>query len=171
MIDATDQSIESSITTFKAYCQVIPKYNVYSEYKLNLVNPVYSADVPEEAFSTTGFYIDSTDIVHYLDDDGVGNIRLYTIVEGTGVKSIKDAAIGTIDYANGYIYVKGLTIVNLVDANFYFIIKTQSYDVASIRNQIVNIPDSRITVSVVEDLQSSGTYAGGTNYKFTSSRN
>ena len=171
VIDATDQSIESSITTFKAYCEVIPKYNTYSEYKLNLVNPIYSASVPEEAFSTTGFYIDSTDIIYYLDDDGVGNIRLYTIIEGTGEKSIKNPAIGTIDYENGYIYVKGLTIVNLVDANFYFIIKTQSYDVASIRNQIVNIPDNRITVSVVEDLQSSGTYAGGTNYKFTSSRN
>jgi len=171
IIDDTDQSIESSITTFKAYCQVTPKYNVYSEYKLNLVNPIYSAGVPEEAFTSSGFYVDSTDVVHYLDDDGVGNIRLYTIIEGTGVKSIKNPSIGTIDYANGFIYVKGLTIVNLVDANFYFVIKTQSYDVASIRNQIVNIPDDRITVNVVEDVQSSGTYAGGTNYKFTSSRN
>ena len=170
-IDATDQSIQSNITTFKAYCEVIPKYNVYSEYKLNLVNPIYSAGVSEEAFSSSGFYIDSTDIVYYLDDDGIGNIRLYTIIEGTGDKSIKNASIGTIDYSNGYIYVKGLTIFNIVDANFYFIIKTQSYDVASIRNQIVNIPESRITVSVIEDLQSSGTYAGGTNYKFTSSRN
>ena len=61
--------------------------------------------------------------------------------------------------------------LNLNFFYFYFIIKTQSFDVVSVRNQIVDIPDTRINVSVIQDQTASGTYLGGTNYTFTSSRN
>lgn len=170
-IDATDQSILSNITTFKLYCEIIPKYNSPAEYKLSIVNPIYNENVPEEAFKSTGFYLDNTDTVYYMDDDGVGNIRVFSVIQGTGEKVIKYSKIGTIDYANGVIKVSGLRITNLLEPNFYFIIKTQSFDVASIRNQIVDIPDSRITVNIIQDQTASGTNLGGTNYKFTSSRN
>jgi hypothetical protein len=50
-------------------------------------------------------------------------------------------------------------------------IKPQSNDVVSIRNQLVTIPDNNITVSVVLDKVSVGDPGGGTNYIFTSSRN
>lgn len=170
-VDATDQSIQSSITTFKAYIEVTPKYNTYGEYRLNLGNPIYNELVPEEAFNTTGFYIDASDTIYYLDDDGLGNIRLYSKILSTGEKVYKNAKIGTVNYSTGVVSISGLRITNLVDPNFYFIIKTQSYDVVSVRNQIVNIPSDRITVNVIEDVSSSGTYRAGTNYKFTSSRN
>lgn len=170
-IDNTDQSITSNITTFKIYSEVIPKYNIAAEYRLNIVNPIYNEGVPEEAFGSTGFYIDNTDIVHYLDDDGLGTIRVYRVTNGTGEKVIVKSNVGTIDYNNGLVKISGLKITNLLEPNFYFIIKTQSFDVVSVRNQIVDIPDSRITVNVIQDTAASGSYLGGTNYKFTSSRN
>ena len=170
-IDATDQSILSNITTFKAYVEVTPKYNIYGEYKLNLANPIYSEGVPEEAFYTTGFYIDNTDNAYHLDDDGLGKIRLVKIIQETNQKAIVNDSIGTIDYATGVIKISKLRITNLVEPNFYFIIKTSSFDVVSVRNQIVDIPLNRISVEVIEDATASGTYLGGTNYKFTSSRN
>jgi hypothetical protein len=170
-IDATDQSILSNITTFKVYCEVIPKYNIAAEYRLNIVNPIYSENVPEEAFKSTGFYLDNSDTIYYMDDDGFGNIRIYNIIEGTGTKIIKNSKIGTIDYANGVIKISGLKIVNLVDANFYFIIKTQSFDVVSLRNYIVNIPDSRINITVMPDTTQTGVATTANNYTFTSSRN
>lgn len=170
MIDGLDQSISSSITTFTANVEVIPKYNVAAEYKLNLVNPIYSDGVPTESFKSTGFYLDSTDTIYYLDDDGVGNIRVFTTITTTGEKVIRNASIGTIDYQAGKISVNGLKILNLYEANFYFTIKTESFDVVSVRNQIVDIPDSRITVNIIEDAVASGTYKGGTNYIFTNSR-
>ena len=171
MIDNIDTSITSSISTFTAYVEMTPKYGLYSEYKLNFVNPIYSEGVPEEAFLSTGFYIDYTQTVYYMDDDGKGNIRLFKKIQGTGEKAIVNSQIGTIDYNSGLINIKNLKIVGLYEPNFYFMIKTQSFDVVSIRNHIVNIPSSRINVNLVEDAIASGTRLGGTNYTFTSSRN
>lgn len=169
-VDAVDPSIQSNITRIKAYVEIAPKYNSYSEYRLNLVNPIYSEGVPEEAFTSTGFYIDDTDNVYYLDDDGVGNVRLFRKIEGTGEKVVQNAKIGSIDYATGTIKISNLRITSLFDANFYFIIKTASFDVVSIRNQIVDIPVKRVTVSLIEDSIAAGTMIGGTNYTFTASR-
>jgi hypothetical protein len=170
-IDAADQSILSNITTFKIYAEVTPKYNIAAEYRLNIVNPIYNESVPEESFTSTGFYLDNSDTVYYMDDDGSGNVRTYSIVEGTGTKIVNNPKIGAIDYANGVVKISGLKIVNLVDANFYFIIKTQSFDVVSLRNYIVNIPDSRISISVIPDTSLSGITTTANNYTFTSSRN
>lgn len=169
-IDAVDASIESNISKHIAWCEVTPKFNVASEYTLNFVNPIYTENVAEEAFLTSGFYIDTTNTVYYMDDDGVGNVRLFSLVSGTGEKVIKNAKIGTINYSTGYIKISGLKIVDLDEANFYFKIKTSSNDVVSVRNQIVDIPDSRIVVNIIQDTSSSGTYQGGTNYIFTKSR-
>jgi hypothetical protein len=170
-IDATDQSILSSITTFTVYSEVLPKYNAPATYTLNIVNPIYNEKVPEEALKTTGFYIDNSDTIYYLDDDGVGNIRLYSLITSTGEKIIKNSSIGTINYINGSIVVRGLRITNLVEANFYFIIKTQSYDVVSVRNQIVDIPPERVTIHIIQDTTASTGLISGNNYTFTSSRN
>lgn len=169
-IDAVDPSIQSNITRLKAYIEIAPKYNSYAEYRLNLVNPIYSEGFPEEAFTSTGFYIDDTDNVYYLDDDGVGNVRLFRKIEGTGEKIIQNAKIGSIDYSTGTVKISNLRITSLFDANMYFIIKTASFDVVSIRNQIVDIPAKRVTVSLIEDSIAAGTMIGGTNYTFTASR-
>ena len=108
--------------------------------------------------------------MYYLDDDGVGNVRLFRKIEGTGEKVVQNAKIGSIDYATGTIKISNLRITSLFDANLYFIIKTASFDVVSIRNQIVDIPVKRVTVSLIEDSISAGTMIGGTNYTFTASR-
>lgn len=170
-IDASDQSILSSITTFRLFSEVIPKYNSAATYTLNLVNPIYNEKVPEEAFKSTGFYIDNSDTIYYLDDDGAGNVRLYSMIESTGAKAFKNLSIGRINYSTGSIVVRGLKITNLVEANFYFIIKTQSFDVISARNQIVDIPPSRVTVNAIQDKTASTGLISGNNYTFTSSRN
>lgn len=170
-IDAVDQSIQSNITTFKLYSNVFPKFNTTSQYILNLNNPIYSASVPEEAFITNGFYIDTTQRVYYLDDDGNGSIRLYYIVPGTSSKIITNPNIGTIDYSTGKIIVNGLNITNIVENDWYWTIKTSSYDVISNRSQILDIPTSRINVSVIQDASSAGFAPSLTTYKFTTSRN
>lgn len=170
-VDASDQSILSSINTFSIKCEMTPKFNVSADYSLNIGNPIYNEQVPEEAFASTGFYLDNSTTVYYMDDDGLGNIRVYSMLEGTGNKIVKYPKIGTIDYNNGTVKITGLKITNLEAANFYFVIKTQSFDVVSSRNKIVDIPSSRITVNIIQDTTASGTYLGGTNYQFTSSRN
>lgn len=165
-IDSVDQSILSNITSFKLYVEMTPKFGATAEYKFNLANPIYSEGVPEEAFYSTGFYIDNTSDVYHMDDDGVGNIRLIRFIADTNKKVIINPKIGTIDYAKGLIRVLNLRIVNLADLNFYFIIKTSSFDVVPIRNQIITIPSNRITVSTIENSSDASA-----NYRFTTSRN
>jgi hypothetical protein len=173
MIDNVDTSIQSSITRIKLFISVEPKFDITAEYKCNIINPIYSSGEPEESFISTGFYIDYTSNVYYLDDDGRGNIRLFRRIEGTNSKVIVNSSLGksTINYKKGIIKISGLKILRLDEPNFKFIIKPQSFDVVSVRNQIVIIPNSRVTVSLVEDTISSGMSTGGTNYTFTSSRN
>lgn len=170
-IDACDQGILSNITTFIAYHEVTPKFNLNSQYIFSFANPIYESGVAEDAFTTNGFYIDNTDTVYYLDDDGAGNIRLYSIIPSTNRKFIKNPSIGTIDYLTGNIKINGLFITDIVDSNFYFKIKTQSFDVVSIRNQIVDIPIDKVQVNVIEDASSNLNTFNGTSYKFSSSRN
>lgn len=169
-IDDADVSIQSNITKFKLYTEVIPKFGINSQYKVNILNPIFRAKNAEEAFLSTGFFIDETDTVYYLDDDGFGNIRLFSIIRNTGNKAIKNARIGTIDYEKGIVDIKNLNILNLVDANFYFIFKTASFDVVSVRNQVVDIPLTRLKVNVIQDQSTNAGLVSGFNYKFTSSR-
>ena len=171
MVDGIDPSITSNITTFKCFVEMTPKFGIYAEYRLNLVNPIYTEGVPEEAFLSTGFYLDSTTNVYYMDDDGQGNVRIFRKIQGTGEKYIYNPKIGTIDYNSGLVKINNLRILSLYEPNFYFTMKTQSYDVVSIRSQLVNIPSSRIIVNLVEDTIAAGTRLGGTNYTFTTSRN
>lgn len=169
-IDSIDQGITSNIVNFRVFNEIIPLFNSAAQYKLDLVNPIYTEIDPENSFTTTGFYIDNTDSVYYLDDDGKGNIRLFTIIKETGEKSIRNASIGRIDYAKGSIVVNGLRITSLLEPAFYFMVKTASYDVISVRNQIVTIPPERVRVNLIDDSSASIGFGNSVRYQFTPSR-
>ena len=110
----------------------------------------------------------------YLEDlpmsPGVGQLRMnyYNIDIKTYYKNF-----GTIDYATGTITMPELEITGIDETTgiFELIIKPQSNDIVSIRNQLVTIPDSYINVTMILDKTSIGDPAGGANYQFTSSRN
>lgn len=168
-IDSSDTGIVSNITKFMVYIDVTPKYLTFGEYVINFENPIHQTS-SGESIKTTGFYIDSTDTVYYLTDDGVGKIQLYSVIDETKEKIIKNANIGTVNYETGQIRITGLYLTNLAETNFYFIIRTSSYDVIPVRNQLIDIPTARIRVSAVEDVLSRGMTPSNTNYTFTASR-
>ena len=155
--------------------KVAPRYNVSAEYTLNMINPVYSAGVPEEAVSSTGFYIYGSEEIHYLEDDGLGNIRLYYNVasnSATGsTRFIVNPSIGTIDYANGLLNIKNLNITGLADVDWEITFKPQSNDIVSAYTQIAEIARDHLTVVAIADKTANGDLRGGKNYTFTSSRN
>ena len=175
-IDATEDSIISNITTIKLHREIDVQYNSNSTYTIYLGNPIYNSGVAEDSITSTGFYIQGNENVMYLED-------LPTLGTNTGVLKmwyyvgdIKTyyRTFGTVDYSNGTVTLNELEITGIDQTTsdiFELIIKPQSNDVASIRNQLVNIPDSQINVSVILDKVSVGDPAGGANYQFTSSRN
>jgi hypothetical protein len=168
-IDASDSAIVSNITKFTAYVDVTPKYLTFGEYNINFENPVYQSPAGG-SINTTGFFIDSTDTIYYISDDGIGRLFLYSLIPLTQQKVIKNANIGSVNYQTGQIKVNGLYLTNLAQTNLYFMIKTSSYDVIPVRNQLIDIPNARITVSVVEDTLSRGLTPSNSKYTFTTSR-
>jgi hypothetical protein len=175
-IDATEDSIISNITTIKLHREIEVKYNTNENYKIYLGNPIYYSGVPENSLTSTGFYIQGEpEKLMFLEDmpmgDKMGVVRMYyyNIDNKTYYKTF-----GSIDYTAGTVTLTELEITGVDQANggiFELIVKPQSNDVVSVRNQLVTIPDENINISMVLDKLTIGDPAGGANYQFTSSRN
>ena len=169
LIDETDPSIVNNITTVLLRRKMTPRYNVSAQYLLNMINPIYYSGVAEESFQSTGFYIDGSDQVHYLDDDGIRYVRLYRL--GTNAtKIIVNDQIGTIDYSKGIVDIKNLHITALADVDFELSIAPQSNDVVSALTQVAEIANDHLKITAIADKTASGDLRGGYNYQFTSSR-
>lgn len=168
LIDTTDKSFQNSITTVVLRREMVPAFDTAASYTVNLGNPIYNSGVPEDAVNTTGFYIPGNTTVHYIKDNGQGTLFLYYI-SGLDIIVVNNN-IGSVNYAKGIIDVEELTIDSLAGNKFEFIIKPQSYDVVSVRNQIVRIDPDLMTVRVLVDPISSGSARGGNAYIFTPSR-
>ena len=177
LVDQSDPSITHNITTVLLRRKIDPRYNVSAEYVINLINPIYTEGVPEDAVSSTGFYIAGSDDIHYLEDDGIGNIQLFyrgassQSSSGTGSSHIiVNPNIGTVDYANGIITIRNLNITAIADDYFELTIKPQSNDVVSAYTQIAEIDKDNLVVKVIADKTANGDLRAGKNYVFTSSR-
>lgn len=170
IIDEADESITNNITRISIRREFEPVYNISSEYKLVLINPISKeGNKLSDVFSSTGFFIPNSLFVHYLDDDGEGNVRLYYLNTNFD-KIIVNPTIGTIDYNNGIIVVRNLTLTGVDGGTFEFIVKPDSYDVVSALNQIVQISAEDLVVTSIADDTSSGNLGAGYNYKFNSIR-
>ena len=173
-IDKTDPSIVSSITTIKLRREVEPKYNLAANYLINLVNPFYYSGVPEQSVTTNGFYMAGRSEIMYLEDvpqgNNTGTFRIYYLDSNTNKQYLTET-VGIIHYSTGLIDIQGLTVTGIAEDTWDFIVKPQSNDVVSIRNQLVRIQDTHVVVNVIIDKVSVGDSAGNSNYIFTSSRN
>lgn len=165
-IDDAENSIQNSITTIKIHREVPVQINQSVQYVVDLGNPIYNSGVPEESILSTGVTTLNTSQVVYIDDvptegSDTGKLRLFYY---NGGKKVFVRNIGTVIYSKGLITINDLIITGVADNIFEIIIKPQSNDVASIRNQIVYIGNNLVTITPVIDTDAN-------NYSFTSSRN
>jgi hypothetical protein len=180
MIDMADPAIMNNITTVSLRRVIAPRYGVSAEYNINLINPIYTSGQPEGAVSSSGFYIQGDENrVHYLEDDGNGNLILYypaandntAVGAGSTVTHvIVNNKIGTVDYANGRLNIKNLNISALSDPEFEIRVKPQSNDVISAYTQIAQVDRAMLSVTAIPDKTLNGDMRGGKNYQFSSSR-
>ena len=169
LIDVCEKSITNSNNTVLIRRIIAPRYNVSAQYIIDIINPIYTTGLAQNNIYSTGIFIYGSDVVHYLDDDGVGNMRLYYI--GTSAeKIIVNPTIGTVDYAEGVINITNLHITNIADVDFEISIRPSSYDVVSAYDQIAEIARDHLNVTVIADETSNGDNRAGKNYVFTTSR-
>ena len=170
LIDNTEKSILSNNTTVLIRRQISPRYNVSAQYLLNIVNPIYTNGIPQDSIRSTGFYISEVDNnVYYLDDDGIGNVRMFYI-GSSAEKIIVNPTIGTVDYAEGIINIKNLLISSVAGVDFELSIRPSSNDVVSAYTQIAQIAPEHLTVTAIPDQTINGDLRAGKNYVFTTSR-
>jgi hypothetical protein len=170
LIDEAHPAITNNISRIMVRREFRPAYNISSEYKLLLINPISQDGGKQgDVFSTTGFYIPNSSRIHFLDDDAIGNVRLYYIGEDQ-TKVIVNPEIGEIDYEAGTVTVRNLTITKLDGPIFEFQVKPESYDVVSALNQITQISKELIQIQAIPDATANGDLQGGYNYDFQSVR-
>ena len=151
-IDDSDSAIINNVTTITLRRVLDVVFNLSTSYTIQLSNPVYKSGVAEEAVMTAGFYINDQQTVHYIDDDGAGNLRLFYYNPLDYTKVFVNSKIGTVNYDTGELKVNSLFVTGLVDSDFEFIVKTQSDDIISKHNQIVNIDPSYLIINVEQEI-------------------
>ena len=165
MVDDSEPSIVSNITTIELKKPVNVIYSISSGYTVDISNPIYYSGVPEESILSSGIYVPETSNVCFIDDipnedSYTGSLRLfYKDIAG---KKIEVKRVGTIDYVKGVLSVSDLIISNILGDEFFFKIKPQSNDVVSYQHQFIIIRNENVKVSAVVDAP--------TNYIFTRSR-
>lgn len=170
LIDASEDSILSNITTLSLVRSITPSIGTNTSYIIGIENPIYSEGVPENSVISDGFIVDGTAETVYLEDDGVGNIRLFYYANANTKKYVNTNQ-GTVDYTNGIITVNDINITYANNNKLTFTIKPQSNDVVSVRSQLVMIAEDQLAINAIADTVATGSSSGGTNYIFTPSRN
>ena len=179
LIDDTDESILSNITTVRLRKSFIPTIGSSTKYTINFANALYNphsghASVEGGILSSTGFKIDGdTTNIWFLDDDGQGNVRRYRM-DGS-VRSYGNSTQGTIDYLTGKVEVNSLNVSNIENIRgaastvIEVTVKPNSNDLVPIRNQILEIDVANSSVTVEADTLVGGSANAGIGYTTTSS--
>jgi len=179
LIDDTDESILSNITTVRLRKSFVPTIGSSTKYTINFANALYNphsghASAEGGILSSTGFKIDGDATnVWFLDDDGQGNVRRYRM-DGS-VRSYANNTQGTINYLTGVVEVNSLNVSNIENVRgaastvIEVTVKPNSNDLVPIRNQILEIDIANSSVTVEADTLVGGSANAGIGYTTTSS--
>ena len=155
LIDDTDTSILNNTTTVTLAKLVTPTTTTSTSYTLNFNNPFYNPVSGYNAadggiVASTGFFLGGT-TEYFFDDDGVGNLRIYSLVQA--VRTYFDSTAGTVDYENGVIKITSVLITSVSNVDgaastrFRITVLPKSNDVIPVRNQLLEIDTTNTTVT------------------------
>ena len=174
IIDNVDSSILSNITNVKVRKDFTPTLNSSTKYDIYFRNAIYNPHSGHESIlSSTGFKVSGNNNEMFLDDDGMGNVRVYYLV--SGIKTVHNATQGTIDYSTGEIIINSLSIASISDirgatSKVVEITATpSSNDIVPVRDQILEIDIANSIINVSEDTFVGGSSEAGVGYTTTSS--
>ena len=182
IIDDVDSAVLNNITdikiskTFKPTLASALKYTISFSNKLYHPYSGYAADTTGTTaggiLSSTGFTITGDSNTYYLEDDGVGVVNAYYI-SGAAKIYLASGAVGTIDYTTGDIVLTKLNVgtVGQVDGldstTIRLTVKPASNDVVPVRNQILQIDTTNLSVVGTVDTIAAGAGDAGVNYSTT----
>jgi len=179
LIDGTDNSILSNITTLKIRKDFTPtlssstKYNVYFRNALNNPHSGHNAEAGG-ILESSGFKVSGdSSTVFFLDDDGQGNVRRYSFSGATRVYA--NNTQGTIDYDTGAITLNSLSVLSVenirgaASTKIELTVVPNSNDVVPVRDQILEIDTANSSITVSADTFVGGSAEAGVGYTTSSS--
>jgi len=177
LIDDTDTSILSNVTSIKIRKSFTPTLSASTRYDIYFRNGIFNPHSGHKSgtggvISTSGFKVPNDNNVYYLDDDGSGNIRRYYFVGS--VRTYANNTQGTVNYATGQITINSLTVAsveNIRGASSSVIeitVEPASNDIVPVRDQILDIDTANSTITVEADTFVGGSADAGVGYTTTS---
>ena len=148
LIDNSDNSIMNNTTTVTMAQYYTPTLGTSASKIFNFANPFYYPhsghnEAAGGIVASTGFYLDDGTTEYFLDDDGSGNLRIYSLSGLT--RLYLNSLAGTVDYTNGTITLGSVNITGIsnVDGTLSTRIRItvipSSFDVVPVRNQIIEL--------------------------------
>tara|TARA_B100002019_G_scaffold190928_1_gene165136 strand:+ start:4220 stop:6097 length:1878 start_codon:yes stop_codon:yes gene_type:complete len=152
-IDNTDTSIINNLTTITAKKGIVPSTTANNTYTISFNNPIYSESTTYEgAVTSSAFsYTDAagTSYATCFFDDLNGVMRIYYLSGANKVLLSNNA--GTVTYSNGHITLSSFKPNSIVGSKLEFTIKPAVNDLIPIRNQLFDIANTNITVTMQDD--------------------
>ena len=161
-----------------------PTEGTATKYTISFENDIYNPHSGHAAsttgtaaggiLSSTGFTITGDANTYYMEDDGEGLVMAYYI-SGSSKVYLTAGSVGTIDYTTGDIVLTKISIETVGDVDgatsksIRLIVVPASNDVVPVRNQILQIDTTNLSVTGVADTIASGAGDAGVNYTTTAS--
>ena len=157
LIDDTDTSILSNVTTVTMAQYITPTTTALTGYTIDFSNALdHQYDAQNNVVESTGFSI-SGQVEEYFFSDMTesgwsteGNLRIYYFV--SGVKTVYSNEAGIIDYEKGLITINPIHISAVSDVDgatstqIRFTVDPDSNDIVPVRNQVLEIDEVNGTV-------------------------
>ena len=152
-IDNTESSIISNLTTITAKKGITPSTTTSDSYTISFNNAIYNPSTTYEgAVSSTAFAYTDSDGTSYATcyiDDLNGKLRIYYLSGST--KVVLDSDTGSVTYSNGYISITSFQLDSFDGSTLDFTIEPAVNDLVPIRNQLFEISNTNITVTMQDD--------------------
>ena len=170
LIDGTDVAILSNISTVRIQKTITPQLNTLQKYTVDYANPLYNPHSGHATIiSSTGFKITGSTLEMFMDDDGMGNLRAYSLSGGT-TKTYLDTNIGSVNYNTGVVTINSLNITSSTEtAGVTVTAQPSSNDIVPVRNQLIEIDFANAIIAGQNDTIESGGSSAGTDYATSSS--
>ena len=170
LIDDTDVAILSNISTVRIQKTITPQLNTLQKYTVDYANPLYNPHSGHATIiSSTGFKIIGSTLEMFMDDDGMGNLRAYSLSGGT-TKTYLDTNIGSVNYNTGVVTINSLNITSSTEtAGVTVTAQPSSNDIVPVRNQLIEIDFANAIIAGQNDTIESGGSSAGTDYATSSS--
>lgn len=148
-IDEASATITNSFFRISLLSPVVVLSGTTFSWDINFGNKIRPGTVSSEPFTLSVDSIANT--LYYFEDDSLGYIKIYGIVNGDITTKFYTGAVnGTINYETGKVALSNLQLVPYLEPyNINLIVEPVNYDVSPTFNQILTLNQSQIIVDAI----------------------